>query len=86
MISTFRRISLRQLAAHKLRTALTVFGVALGVAAMIALRLLNESASRSFAEATERIAGRTALEIHNGEAGVPEELLEEIGSFVTDLT
>ena len=71
------------LAAHKLRTGLTVLGVVLGVAAMIALRLLNESASRSFAEATERIAGRTALEIHNGEAGVPG--LQEVGDALARL-
>lgn len=78
MISTFRRISLRHFAQHKLRTVLTVGGVALGVAAMIGIRLANESSTWSFEETVETIAGRAALEVGNGEVGVPEEILDAV--------
>jgi putative ABC transport system permease protein len=78
MLTVLRLTGLRHLRAHKLRTVLTVIGAALGVAAIIAIRLVNDSASRSFEETVNRMAGRAVLEITNGEAGVPEELLDEV--------
>jgi hypothetical protein len=77
-LTAFRRVSLRHFARHKLRTFFTTGGIALGVAAMVAVRLVNDSASRAFESAVERMAGKTALEIANGSVGVPEELLEEL--------
>ena len=78
MLSAFRRVSLRHLAAHKLRTLLTAFGIALGVAAMIGIRLVNDSAARSFERTIDRMAGKAVFQIANGSAGVPEELLDEV--------
>ncbi len=49
MISAFRRLSLRHFAEHRLRTALTALGIALGVAAIIGIRLVNDSAPRAAA-------------------------------------
>ncbi len=78
MISAFRRLSLRHFAAHKLRTAITVGGIALGVATILGLRLLHESVTLGYERTVERIAGKAALQVSNGEVGVPEELLDEI--------
>ncbi len=78
MLQALRRVSFRHLAEHKLRTTFTVGGIALGVAAMVGIRLLHESVSRSFERTVERIAGKAVLQITNGWVGVPEELLEEV--------
>ncbi|MBI2963701.1 MAG: FtsX-like permease family protein [Deltaproteobacteria bacterium] len=78
MIMALRRVSLRHLAAHKLRTLLTLGGIALGVATVVSMRLMHESVSRSYERTVEKIAGKAALEITNGEGGVPEELLAEV--------
>ncbi len=78
MISAFRRLSLRHFAEHRLRTALTALGIALGVAAMIGIRLVNDSASASFERSIDRMAGKAVLQIANGSAGIPEELLERV--------
>ncbi|MGH7859333.1 MAG: FtsX-like permease family protein, partial [Candidatus Binatia bacterium] len=78
MGAVFARIGLRHLAAHGLRTALTVGGVALGVAAMIGIRLVSESASDSFRQSVERLAGKAVLQVTNGTAGVAEGLVEAV--------
>src|ERR1051326_1972783 len=78
MSSTFRRVTLRHFAAHKLRTALTVGGIALGVAVVVAMRLMHASVAASYERTIEKIAGKAALQITNGDVGVPEELLEEV--------
>ncbi len=77
-MAAFLRVSVRHLAAHRLRTALTVLGVAFGVAAMVGIRLVNDSASRAFERAVERVAGKAVLEIGRDGIGVAEELAEEI--------
>jgi putative ABC transport system permease protein len=74
----FRRVSLRRMRRHRLRAALTVLGVALGVAALVSIRLLHTSVSRAYAATIDRIAGRAALQVTNGEAGVPEELVDAV--------
>jgi putative ABC transport system permease protein len=78
MSRTFRRVSLRHFAAHKLRTAITVGGIALGVAVVVAMRLMHASVARSYERTVEKIAGKAALQITNGDVGVPEELLDEV--------
>jgi putative ABC transport system permease protein len=78
VIVGLRRVSLRHFARHKLRVALTVFGIALGVATIVAMRILLEAVTASYGRAIERLAGRASLEVVNGEAGVPEQLLDEL--------
>lgn len=77
-LTAFRRVSARHFAEHRLRTAFTAGGIALGVAAIVAIRLVNDSASRAFESAIERVAGKSVLQISNGTGGVPEELLDEV--------
>src|SRR5579875_1843898 len=78
LLELLRRLSVPYIARHRLRTAVTLFGVALGVAAMTALRLAYEPISRSYQIAVKRLAGRSSIQISNGEIGVPEELLDEV--------
>ncbi len=74
----FRQISVRHARAHAGRTLLTVIGIALGVATVVSMRLLHASVSSSYERTITRIAGKAALQITNGEGGVPEELLEDV--------
>src|SRR5262245_46332340 len=63
---------------HKLQVGLTVLGIALAVATTISMDLLHQSTYLAYRDVIERLAGSAALQIANGDAGVPEELLDEV--------
>ncbi len=63
---------------HVARAALTLLGVAIGCAIVVAVELLNRSVVGSFRETVETIAGSADLQVTNPGAGVPEVLLEAI--------
>src|SRR5438105_2677530 len=73
-----RRVTFRHFAAHKMRTLSTIGGIALGVAALVALRLVADAATQAFRHSVDRMAGKAVLEIANGDVGVPEELAAEV--------
>jgi putative ABC transport system permease protein len=60
----------RNLGARKSRTLLTVLGIALGVAAMVATSVVRESASRSLIEMFDHAAGRADLAVSSAAAGI----------------
>lgn len=73
------RIPLRFLRARDGRTALTIVAIALGVALVCALDLVTRSTQLAFDEIIDTMAGRAALEVGAGDAGlVPEELAAAI--------
>src|SRR5688500_5765100 len=78
MLELIRTVSLRHLTASPLRSALVLFGIALGVATLIATVAVNRSILASFHEMVDRVGGTTDLIITRGEAGVPVELVEEL--------
>jgi putative ABC transport system permease protein len=59
----FHRLILRPLVHERLRTALTVFAVALGVAVVVAIDLAGAAAAGSFRSSLESLAGRTDLDL-----------------------
>ncbi len=75
----FRAFVLRRLAVERVRTALTVAGIALGVAVVLAIRLANVSALGGFAAALDAVAGRTSLEVIGTGLGVDEARLASLG-------
>lgn len=77
-ITAFRRLSLPYLRRHRLRTALTVLGVALGVAALVSLDLAYAPTTRAQERTLEKLSGGAVFEIENGDPGVPEALVDEI--------
>lgn len=79
MIPLFLRLILRPLAADKLRTALIVLAVTLGVAVVVAIDLASEAATGSFRASMESLTGETELEV-TATGGVDEALL---GKLVT---
>ncbi|HKY07761.1 MAG TPA: FtsX-like permease family protein, partial [Candidatus Binatia bacterium] len=74
MLRLLNTISWRHVARHRLRTALTFFGIALGVAVIIAIAIVNRSLTTSFQSTIDQIAGKAVLQVANGESGIAESL------------
>jgi len=66
------RASLRFLWRHPWQTGLTLLGIALGVAVVVAIDLANDSARRGFALSGEQTAGRATHQVIGGPKGLPE--------------
>ena len=73
-----RTFILRRLAQQPLRSAITILGVALGVAVVVAIRLTNASSLRGFETALDTVAGRASLEIAGTGVGVDERVLNDL--------
>ncbi len=78
MIPLLGPISLRRLTEHRLRTAMTVLGIALGVAVVVAVATVNEAVVGSFADTIGRVSGKVDLEVRAASAGVPDTVLDRI--------
>lgn len=70
--------SLRALARHRWQIALSVLGIALGVAVVVGIDLAGASSLRGFRLSTEALTGKATHEISAGSAGVPEELFAQL--------
>jgi len=71
ILRLLRTVSWRHVARHRLRTVLTFLGMALGVAVIVAIALVNRSLSSSFQSTIEQIAGKAVLQVSNAESGIP---------------
>jgi putative ABC transport system permease protein len=74
MLRLLRFISWRHLSRHRLRTVLTLLGIALGVAVIVAIAMVNRSLVSSFQSTIDQIAGKAVLQVSNGESGIREAL------------
>jgi putative ABC transport system permease protein len=68
---------------HPARTALTVAGITLGVAAFVAMHTANQAVQNGFTATIDRIAGKTQLQVTAGETGFDEEVLDRVQSATT---
>ena len=75
----FRQFIVRALRRDPVRGLVTVAGLTLGVAVVVAIRLANTASVRGFETALDVVAGRTALEIVGAGVGVPEAQLAGMG-------
>jgi putative ABC transport system permease protein len=73
-----RLVALRHLTGAPLRSTITVFGIALGVASVVATSLVNDGILRSVRKGIEAVAGRADLEISAGAMGLEESALERV--------
>ena len=81
MGSTFHLIRLvawRGITRDRLRSLITVMGVALGVAVMLAIRLANDGVLESFRNSLDHVAGKSRLQVSAGEVGFDEALFPVI--------
>ena len=71
-------VSWRHLKRHRLRTALTFLGIALGVATIVAISVVNHTLTTSFQRTIDLVAGKAVLQVSNGESGVSESMFPTI--------
>ncbi len=72
------RASLRHLGGHPWLTALSLLGIALGVAVVVSIDLANASAMRAFERSTDTVAGRATHQLVGGPAGLPESVYRDV--------
>jgi putative ABC transport system permease protein len=70
--------SLRHLARHPWQAGLSVLGIALGVAVVVAVDLANASARRAFELSAEGVTGRATHQVVGGPAGLDERVLARL--------
>ncbi len=73
-MSLLRALVLRPMVQEKIRTTLTILGIAVGVAVVVAIALSNQSALRAFRESVDAVAGRANYQIAS-DVGLDENLL-----------
>jgi putative ABC transport system permease protein len=81
MWTLLKEVSLRHLRHSPLRTALVVFGIALGVCMLSAMLATNQTLGAAFADMIERVAGKADLTVAGSEAGIPSSLTGEIADL-----
>lgn len=72
------RLAIRFIRRHPWHTGLSVVGIALGIAVVLAIDITNESARRAFHLTNDAIAGGSTHYIHGGPQGVAESLYTEL--------
>jgi putative ABC transport system permease protein len=78
LVHLLRVVSLPHWAQHWVRTVLTVVGVALGVATVVAVADINRSVSAAFERMVETVAGASALEVTSESGSVDETLVTTV--------
>jgi len=78
MIGLFRFVSFPHARQHRLRTSLTLIGITLGVAVIIAISIVNRTLVSSFQRTIDLVAGKSVLQVHNAESGLKESLFPMI--------
>ena len=68
-----KKISLRHLRLNKMRTFLTVMGIALGVSVFVSVQMAIHTAIESFNSTVDHVSGRANLQITSFGRGFPEE-------------
>lgn len=77
-INLFRHISLKHVRLQKTQLVMAISGICLGVAAMVAIDLVNRSVLHSFEESINHATGRAALQITGADSGFPEQMLDRV--------
>lgn len=78
MFGALTLITFRQWRRHKLRLALTLVGIALGVAVFFAVRTANTTLVENLRFTVEKLAGKATLQITAGEAGFSQNILKTV--------
>ena len=73
-----RLLSLPYFAKHRLRSLLTLTGIALGVAVLVAMYQANQSVLDGLRQTIAQIAGAAELQVSAGDTGIPEEVLDRV--------
>ena len=77
-IFLFGTLAFKHLTSRPFRTALTVAGVGVGVAAALAIHLANQTVFESFQRAVTRVVGEATIHVSGAERRIDETLVERI--------
>jgi ABC-type lipoprotein release transport system permease subunit len=72
------KVSLPRLREHPTRTSLTLLGVALGVAVLMGVLLVNDSIVRGVRATIDDVAGKADLQLSADASGMDEALLDKL--------
>ncbi len=75
-----RALVLRPIIREAMRTTLTILGIAVGVAVVVAIALSNQSALRAFQESVDAVAGRANYQVVS-DVGLNEDVLLALQPF-----
>lgn len=78
MFSMLAHVTWKQWRQHRLRTLLTLMGIALGVAVFFAVRTANVTLLSSLTTTIEKMAGKATLQVVGNEGGFPEAIWETV--------
>jgi putative ABC transport system permease protein len=78
MLALLRLVSVRHLLGAPLRSLLTVFGVAVGVATLVGIAAINRSVLRAFRSTVDTVAGKAELVVTGAQTGFDEAVLERV--------
>ncbi|MBK9315260.1 MAG: ABC transporter permease [Acidobacteria bacterium] len=78
MLPILVEITWKQWRRHRLRTLLTLLGIALGVSVLFAVRTANLTLLASLNVTIEKLAGKATLQIVGNEGGFPESVWETV--------
>lgn len=78
MSSILRRASSNFLKQHKSQLALTIFGIAIGVAVVVSVELAKHSALEAFDQAVRVVVGRATHRIIGGPGGLNDQLYTQL--------
>jgi len=73
-----RTVSIPRLREHRVRTSLTILGIALGIAVLVAVAVVNRSILKSVSSTIDDVAGKADLQVSAGASGVDESLVDRI--------
>jgi putative ABC transport system permease protein len=73
-----RTVSLPRFREHRLRTSLTVLGVALGVGVLVSVQLVDRSIVKSFAATIDDISGKVDLEVTSAIGAFDESKYDDV--------
>ncbi len=72
---------LRPIRREKIRTSLTVAGIAVGVAVIVAIQLANQSALRAFRESIDAVSGRANYQVSSDSGELNEAILSQLQPY-----
>ena len=78
MLALLRLVSLRHMVGSPLRSLLTLFGVAVGVATLVGIGAINRSVLEAFRSTVDTVAGKADLVVTGAQVGMDESILERV--------
>ena len=74
----FTMVSIPRFREHRVRTSLTVLGIALGIAVLVAVAVVNRSILSSVGRTIDDVAGKADLQVSAGASGIDDSIVDRV--------